>query len=103
MMGGERAMLLCRKDVLARLRKSAGDTVSVVVRLDTAPRELDVPDALQRALDAHEGARAAWPTLSHSCRRAYADWIADAKREATRDARVAKALGMIAERRRLKG
>lgn len=103
MMGGEKAMLLCRKDVLAGLGKSAGDRVHVVVRLDTAPREVELPEALQKALDAHDEARAAWPTLSPSCRRDYADWIADAKREATRDARVEKAVVMIAARKRLKG
>jgi uncharacterized protein YdeI (YjbR/CyaY-like superfamily) len=103
MMGGEKAMLLCRKDVLAGLGKSAGDRVHVVVRLDTAPREVELPEALQKALDAHDEARAAWPTLSPSCRREYADWIADAKREATRDARVEKAVVMIAARKRLKG
>ncbi len=103
MMGGAQAMLLCRKDVLAQLGKAAGDTVHVVVQLDTSPREVEVPDALQRALDGHDEARAAWPTLSPSCRREYVDWIVEAKREATREARVAKAIGMIAERKRLKG
>jgi uncharacterized protein YdhG (YjbR/CyaY superfamily) len=102
MMGGPRAMLLCRKDVVAALNKSAGDTVSVTVRLDLAPREVEVPEALATALDADSGAKSAWDALSVSCRREYAQWIADAKREETRAARVAKALPMITARKRLK-
>lgn len=103
MMGDERAMLLCRKDILAQLGKSAGDVVSVTVTLDLAPRAVDVPDALAAALDARPDARASWASLSPSCRRDYAQWIAEAKRPETRDARVAKAIPRILTRERLKG
>ncbi|NBP78498.1 MAG: DUF1905 domain-containing protein [Proteobacteria bacterium] len=51
-MGGEHAMLLCRKDVLAELGKGPGEVVHVTVTLDLAPREADVPDALATAIDA---------------------------------------------------
>ncbi|MFO0629534.1 MAG: YdeI/OmpD-associated family protein [Polyangiales bacterium] len=103
MMGGERAMLLCRKDILAQLGKSAGDAVTVTVRLDLAPRVVEVPEALAAALDAQPDARARWEALSPSCRREYAQWIAEAKRPETRDARVAKALPRIVAGARLKG
>lgn len=49
------------------------------------------------------GAKKAWETPSPSCRREYAQWIAEAKRPETRDARVAKAIPRIASRERLKG
>jgi uncharacterized protein YdeI (YjbR/CyaY-like superfamily) len=35
--------------------------------------------------------------MSPSCRREYSQWIAEAKREVTRDSRIATALGWIAE------
>ena len=35
--------------------------------------------------------------MSPSCRREYSEWIADAKREETRDKRIATALEWIAE------
>ena len=103
MMGGDRAMLLCRKDVLAQLGKGPGEAVQVSVALDTAARELEVPDALGNALDATDGAREAWDALSPSSRREYVQWIYDARRDATRDARVSKAIPMVIARKRLKG
>lgn len=103
MMGGERAILICRKDKLAELGKRAGDTVNVTVRLDRAPREVEVPEVLDQALDATAGARAAWSALSPSCQREYASWIGEAKKPETRAARLEKAIPMILARRRLKG
>lgn len=102
MMGGEHPMLLCRKDVLAQLQKGPGDAVSVTVSLDTAPRPVEVPAALAEALDAHPATLAAWARLSPSCQREYAAWVSEAKRDATREARVAKALTMIAAGQKLK-
>ncbi len=102
MMGGERAMLLCRKDILAQLGKGAGDEVRVRVTLDTAPRAVHVPEALAAALDASPDARRAWDALSTSARRDYARWVAEAKRDETRASRVRKALPRIAAGHRLK-
>ena len=103
MMGGTRAMLLCRKDVLAQLGKGPGETVHVSIVLDLAPREVEVPHALGEALDATSGARAAWDALSPSARREYAAWVEEAKRDATRDTRVAKAVPSILAGKRLRG
>ncbi len=103
MMGGACAVLLCRKDVLAQLGKRPGDRVHVTVTLDLATRDVEVPEALAEALEGHAAAREAWATLSLSCRREYADWIVEAKRDETRASRVAKALPRIAGRQRLKG
>ena len=103
MMGGDRAMLLCRKDVLAQLGKGPGEVVQVSVALDTAPREVEVPEALGNALDAVEGGRAAWAALSPSARREHAQWVAEAKRDATRDARVLKSVALVLAGKRVRG
>lgn len=102
MMGGDCALLLCRKDVVAQLGKGPGDEVDVVVTLDTAPREVEVPEALQAALDADPAAATTWATLAPSCRREYTQWIGDAKKPETRDRRIAQALPMITAGKRLK-
>ena len=101
-MGGVWPMLLCRKDVLAALGKGAGDEVEVAITLDTAPRPVEVPDALQVALDAHPDAMAAWERLSASCRREYATWVGEAKRAETRDRRVVDTLAGVLAGRRLR-
>ncbi len=73
----------------------AGDTVTLTLWLDSAPREVEVPDALTRALDGDRAARAAFDRLAFTHRKEFARWIAEAKREETRDRRVAQTLEMI--------
>jgi hypothetical protein len=73
----------------------AGDSVTVELRLDSAPRDVDVPEALASALDRDPVAGTAFKTLAYSHRKEYARWIKDAKREDTRQRRVQKAIEML--------
>jgi uncharacterized protein YdeI (YjbR/CyaY-like superfamily) len=66
--------------------------VEVTVELDTAPREVVVPEALAAALASDAAARAAFDGLAFTHRKEYARWIAEAKREETRARRVEQAL-----------
>jgi len=75
----------------------AGDTVAVELELDTAPREVDIPDALAAALDGDPAARAAFDALSYTHRKEYARWVEEAKREETRQRRVSQTLQMLKE------
>jgi len=72
-----------------------GDEVEVVIERDDAPREVEVPPALQAALDGDAVARAAYEKLSFTHRREYADWIAQAKQEKTRSRRLGRAIEML--------
>ena len=56
-------------------------------RLD-AVEDLVVPDDLAAAFDVHPGSRARWEGFPPSARRAALEWIATAKRPATRAGRV---------------
>jgi hypothetical protein len=73
----------------------AGDTVDLQLELDTKPREVDVPEALAAALAKDANARAAYEKLSYTHRKEYARWIAEAKRDETRERRVAKAIEQL--------
>jgi hypothetical protein len=75
----------------------AGDTVDVELELDTAPPEVEVPEALAGALAKDDAARASFDRLSYTHRKEYARWIDDARRDETRERRVAKALEMLRE------
>jgi Bacteriocin-protection, YdeI or OmpD-Associated/Domain of unknown function (DUF1905) len=75
----------------------AGDKVEVEIELDTDPREVEVPQALARALAADPDAQAAFERLAFTHRKEYARWVAEPKREETRDRRVARALQMLRE------
>lgn len=74
---------------------AAGDTVSVAIELDDEPREVDVPAALAAALADDAQAQAAFDALAYTHRKEYARWVSEAKREETRERRVAEALEMI--------
>lgn len=77
------------KAVRAQLGVDIGDEVDATISLDTAEREVDVPDDLAAALDAAAGVRAAFEALSYSRRKELARGVAEAKRPETRERRIA--------------
>jgi hypothetical protein len=76
---------------------AAGDEVDVRVELDTAPREVAVPEDLAAALQGDAAAREAFDRLSYSHRRRHVMAIEDAKTPETRQRRVTKALDVLRE------
>jgi uncharacterized protein YdeI (YjbR/CyaY-like superfamily) len=62
-----------------------------------AKAEVAVPEALTAALSKNKTAARQFAAMSPSCRKEYSAWIAEAKRDETRNRRVAQALEMIAE------
>ena len=73
----------------------AGDEVEVTVALDAAPREVEVPAALAEALAADPEAGALFDRMAFTHRKEYARWVAEAKKEETRQRRVQQAVEMI--------
>jgi uncharacterized protein YdeI (YjbR/CyaY-like superfamily) len=59
--------------------------------------ELEVPEPFRLALERHPDAAATFEGFSPSHRREYVEWIAEAKREETRDRRIQTALEWLAE------
>jgi hypothetical protein len=97
-MGGENIIGLSRA-VREACGAEIGDEADVVVALDDAPREVEVPDALAAALADDDAARAAYEALAFTHRKEFARWVAEAKRPETRDRRVAETLTMLSEGR----
>jgi uncharacterized protein YdeI (YjbR/CyaY-like superfamily) len=87
---------LARTDALGPPRQEAGvdagDTVEVKLELDTAPRHVEVPEVLAKALAEDSKARAAFDRLAFTYRKEYVRWINEAKRDETRQRRVTQAL-----------
>ncbi|MBD3942394.1 DUF1905 domain-containing protein [Microbacterium sp. NEAU-LLC] len=83
------------KAVRAQLGVDIGDEIDATVALDTAEREVDVPDDLAAALEA-AGVRARFDALSFSRRKELARGVAEAKRPDTRERRVAAAVEGLA-------
>lgn len=92
---GNGHVLGVRKDVRAAIGKDVGDRVHVVVALDTEGRVVTVPDELERALAANAAVRARFGRMSYTHRKEYARWVADAKKQDTRDRRAERAVEMI--------
>ncbi len=88
-------MLGLSKEVRGNARVDAGDQVQVELELDLAQRTVEVPRALADALARDPEASAAYERLAYTHRKEFARWIEEAKREETRERRIAKALEML--------
>jgi hypothetical protein len=73
----------------------AGDAVDVDIELDTDKREVEVPDDFATALTADRVAGQTFAKMSYSHQRQHVLAIDDAKTEATRQRRIAKAIEML--------
>ncbi len=71
-----------------------GDELAIELERDDAPRELEVSAAFGEALAAG-GVREEFDALSYTHRREYVRWIEEAKRDETRERRLAKAVEML--------
>ncbi|MCJ1695580.1 YdeI/OmpD-associated family protein [Rathayibacter caricis] len=89
-MGG-RALVPFSADKRAATGIAGGDALEVEIELDTAPREVAVPEDLARALEA-AGLTERFAALSPSARKAHVVAIEGAKAEATRARRLAGVL-----------
>lgn len=93
-MGG-RSLISFNADTRAKTGKVGGDEVEVTLEHDTAPRTVEVPEALAVALAADPAASVAWEKLAPSHRKAHVMAILEAKSDETRDRRIAKTLAAL--------
>jgi hypothetical protein len=75
---------------------SGGETVAVTVALDTAPRTVEAPADLLRALRAAPDTLLAWKALSYTHQREHVEAIEDARKPETRLRRIEAAVAMVA-------
>lgn len=77
----------------------AGDEVQVTLKLDTAPRELEIPAELAEALDADPVAKAFFDGLSYSNKRVFTLSVEGTSNPETKARRVEKAIALMREGR----
>jgi bifunctional DNA-binding transcriptional regulator/antitoxin component of YhaV-PrlF toxin-antitoxin module len=92
---GGRYYLGFAKELRERAGIDIGDEVDITMDLDREPRTVEVPPALAAALEGDPRAKLSFDALSFTHRREYASWIAEAKREDTRERRARKAVAML--------
>jgi uncharacterized protein YdeI (YjbR/CyaY-like superfamily) len=95
----EKQMLGYLRQAVALIESGKGDNRVVVARrVVKAPKPpVEAPAEFTAALKKNKAANAAYAALSPSCKREYAEWIAEAKRPETRQRRIAQAVEWIAE------
>ena len=87
--GGGRHRLFLNSAIRQAIGKGAGDSVEIRIRLDRSDRTPETPLDLREALT-EDGASAAWEALAPSRRKECLVWLADAKRDQTRAARIGR-------------
>jgi hypothetical protein len=91
-MGTENHLLIILKGIREQIGKTFGDEVKITVELDTEPRVIEVPAELKKAFKTEKDAKAFFEKLAYTHQREYVMWINEAKREVTRQARIAKTI-----------
>ncbi|MFN3650884.1 MAG: YdeI/OmpD-associated family protein [Armatimonadota bacterium] len=98
---GTHQMMVC-KEIQLGAGARAGDTVRVVMEIDTDPRVVEAPEDLAAALAENEDAAAAWDRLAPSHKKEYVRWIEEAKKPETRANRIAKMIERVGAGQKLK-
>jgi len=76
--------IVVNRAVRAATGLTHGDRVRIRLELDDQPRVVEPPVELSASLAGAADARAIYDKLSYSHQKAYADWVAEAKRPQTR-------------------
>ena len=99
-MGGDQHILIILKGIREQIGKTFGDEIAITVEPDTEPRVVEVPKDLAREFKKNKEAKAFFDNLSYTHRREYVNWINEAKREETRQNRIAKTIEMLKQGKR---
>jgi hypothetical protein len=100
-MGGECHVLGVLKEIRERIGKQPGDMVDITLVEDVAPRSVEVPEDLRATMDAQPAAAEFFRSLSYSHQREYVRWVEGAKRDATRQRRIARTVELLGAGRKL--
>ena len=99
-MGTECHLLVILKEIREQIGKTFGDEVAITVDADTEPRVIESPAELKKAFKTEKEAKAFFDKLSYTHQKEYVTWIDEAKREETRQNRIAKTVEMLKEGKR---
>ena len=99
-MGRKNHMLIILKGIREKIGKTFGDEIKVTVEADTEPRFIEVPKELLKELKKNKDAKIFFDKLAYTHRREYVMWIEEAKRDETRQARIAKTIEMLKQGKR---
>jgi hypothetical protein len=93
--GTECHLLLILKSIREQAGKTFGDEVKVSVELDIEARIVVIPSELKKAFVKEKDAKAIFDKRSYSHQKEYVTWITEARRDETRQTRIAKTIEML--------
>ena len=97
---GEGHCMVVRKEIREAIGKTVGDTVKIVMEIDTEPRIVTVPEDFQSALEDNPEAQENFDRFSYTHKKEYVEWIEGAKKAETRANRIQKSIERIAASRK---
>lgn len=89
------------QEIRGKLNKSFGDSIEVTLEEDTQPREIMVPDAIVQALKNNPEARNFYDSLSYTNRKELISWVQSAKKDETRNRRLAEFIRLMGNKKKL--
>ena len=92
---GEGHMMCVNAQMRAGGKCKAGDTVKVVMELDEEERKVELPAYLKKIINSDAQVKERWAKLSFTHQKEYVRAIEDAKKEETRERRIAKAIAEL--------
>ena len=99
-MGSEYHMLIILKGIREQIGKTFGDQIEITVEPDSEPRQIEIPKDLVKEFKKDKNAKAFFDKLSYTHRKEYVTWINEAKKEETRQNRIAKTIEMLKQGKR---
>ena len=92
--GAPQHMLPVLNAIREQIGKGPGDTVEITLAKDESERTVELPEEFQKLLK-KEKLLAVFEKLSFTHRKEYVRWITEARKEETRQRRIAKAVEML--------
>jgi hypothetical protein len=101
-MGTDCHILGVRKDIREKIGKTCGQEVEITLREDAGVRAVAIPPDLKEAFSAVPEAAAFFGQLAYTHQKEYVQWIEAAKRDQTRQERIAKTVQRLNEQKKVK-
>jgi hypothetical protein len=100
--GNGKHCMMFNKALQAGAKARVGDTVTVVLDLDTAPHTVAIPSDLKKAFSELSECKRAFFRLSYTHQKDFVRWITEAKRPETRAKRIERCLELLEAGKRLR-
>ncbi len=98
--GNGRHRLFVDGKIRKKLGVDAGSLIGIVLRRDTKPNEISVPEDVAAALKKTQGPQRVLEAITPALRREFLRWVLKAKHSETRAKRIEKAIPILIERAR---